>query len=60
MFKKLLEFHKDDKGDVVQTAITIAIFAVLAVGGYLFLAPRVKDLFNKAGNELDKSGGFNY
>ena len=53
-------FHKNDSGDVVQTAILTAVFAVLAIGGYLFLAPKVKSLFSKAGSELDKGSKYNY
>lgn len=60
MLKSIMEFHKNDKGDVVQTAILIAVFSILAVGGYIFLAPRIKDLFNKAGKELDKVDNFSY
>lgn len=57
---KVKKFHEDDAGDVVQTAILTAVFAVLAVGGYIFLAPKVKGLFNKAGNELDRGDSFTY
>ena len=53
-------FHKNDSGDVVQTAILTAVFAVLAIGGYLFLAPKVKDLFDKAGRELDEGRRYSY
>ena len=53
-------FHKNDSGDVVQTAILTAVFAVMAIGGYLFLAPRVKSLFDKAGSELNKGSNYKY
>ncbi len=53
-------FHKNDSGDVVQTAILTAVFAVLAIGGYLFLGPKVKNLFTKAGSELDKGSSYKY
>ena len=45
---------------MVQTAILTAVFAVMAIGGYLFLAPKVKDLFSKAGSELDKGSKYKY
>lgn len=57
---KIRDFHKDDSGDVVQTAILTAVFAVMAIGGYLFLAPKVKGLFDKAGSQLDKGTGYSY
>jgi Flp pilus assembly pilin Flp len=60
MVNKVKEFHNDDRGDVVQTAILTAVFAVLAIGGYVFLAPKVKELFNKAGSELDKGSSYSY
>lgn len=56
----LRKFHEDDSGDVVQTAILTAVFAVLAVGGYLFLAPKVKSLFDSSGKELDKANQYSY
>lgn len=57
---KIRDFHKDDSGDVVQTAILTAVFAVMAIGGYLFLAPKVKGLFDKAGSQLDKGTSYSY
>lgn len=57
---KVKSFHKDDSGDVVQTAILTAVFAVMAIGGYLFLAPKVKNLFSKTGTELDKGSSYSY
>lgn len=58
--KAIRNFHRDDSGDVVQTAILVAVFSVLAIGGYMFLAPMVKNLFNKAGNELQKGNSYTY
>ena len=60
ILKEIKSFHKNDSGDVVQTAILTAVFAVIAIGGYLFLAPKVKSLFNKAGSELDKGSSYKY
>jgi len=60
ILKEIRSFHKNDSGDVVQTAILTAVFAVMAIGGYLFLAPKVKSLFNKAGGELDRGSKFTY
>ena len=58
--KEIKSFHKNDSGYVVQTAILTAVFAVLAIGGYLFLGPKVKNLFTKAGSELDKGSSYKY
>lgn len=58
--KEIRSFHKNDSGDVVQTAILTAVFAVMAIGGYLFLAPKVKSLFDKAGSELNKGSSYKY
>ena len=60
ILKEIRTFHKNDSGDVVQTAILTAVFAVMAIGGYLFLAPRVKSLFDKAGSELNKGSKYKY
>lgn len=60
ILKEIRSFHKNDSGDVVQTAILTAVFAVMAIGGYLFLAPRVKSLFDKAGSELNKGSRYEY
>jgi len=60
LIKKLKNFHKDENGDVVQVAIVTSIFAVLAVGGYMFLKPLIEDMFDKAGEELDKANAATY
>lgn len=57
---EIKKFHKDDAGDIVQTAIITAVLAVLAVGGYTFLAPKVKSLFNKTGGQLDQTNSYSY
>jgi len=57
---KTRQFHHDDRGDVVQVGILTAIFAVMAIGAYVYLAPKVKGLFDKAGSELDKGKSFTY
>jgi len=53
-------FHEDEQGDIVQTGIIIGIFAVLAVGALYFLQPKIKGMFDKAGDELDKANDTTY
>lgn len=50
----LRSFHEDEQGDIVQTGIIIGILAALAIGGFKFLGPKIKDMFTKTGGELDK------
>jgi len=57
---KVKEFHRNEDGSIVEKGIIIALFAALAVGGFLYLAPKVKALFNKAGTELDNADNYTY
>ncbi|MGB9812384.1 MAG: hypothetical protein ACPLVF_01930 [Thermovenabulum sp.] len=56
----LKQFHKDDNGDIVQTAIIMAVMSIIALGGYLFLKPKLTNLFNKTGSQLDQANNQNY
>ncbi|WP_459195624.1 Flp family type IVb pilin [Wukongibacter baidiensis] len=58
--ENLVAFHKDENGDIAQTGIIIAIFAVLALGGMKVLAPKIKAMFTKAEGALDDANGVNY
>lgn len=60
MLKKLITFHKDERGDLVQTGIIIALFAILAVGAIMYLGPKIKNLFSKTGSEIDKASNYSY
>ena len=55
MFEKVQAFHKDEKGDVVQTGIIIGLFAAIAVGVLVFLGPRITGMFDSVGDELDRA-----
>lgn len=56
----LIQLWKDESGDILQNAIIMAILAVVAVGGLMFVAPKIKSLFDKTGGQLDSAGGFSY
>ena len=60
MLQKLIEFHKNEDGDIVQTGIIVGIMATIAVGALIFLGPKIKQMFDKAGSELDKASGVSY
>lgn len=60
MFELIKKFHKDESGDIVQTGIIIALFAVVAVGAVMFLGNKVTALFNKTGSEIDKATNYSY
>jgi Flp pilus assembly pilin Flp len=53
-------FIRDERGDILQTGIIVGIFAVLAVGGLMFLAPKIKAMFEKSGAALDNGSGYSY
>lgn len=55
LLKNLLAFHSDENGDIVQTGIIIGILAVMAVGALVFLQPKIKGMFDKAGDALDEA-----
>lgn len=57
---KLKEFHNNEEGDIVQTSIIIGIFAVIAIGALVFLGPKVKAMFTKAGTSLDSGAKYSY
>ena len=56
----LVDFYRDERGDIVQTAIIVAIMATIAIGGLVFLGPKIKSNFTKTGNELDTGSNFGY
>ncbi|MHB1418663.1 MAG: hypothetical protein ACYCX4_03610 [Bacillota bacterium] len=58
--KKARAFHKDENGDILQVAIVMGILAVIAVGGLVFLKPKITDMFNKTGGEIDTAKSQNY
>ena len=58
LIKKILQFHNDEDGDIVQTAIIIGIFAVIAIGALQFVGPKVKEMFNRAGESLDDGASY--
>lgn len=60
MMENLKRFHENEQGDIVQTGIIIGIFAVIAVGALIFLQPKIKAMFDKAGAELDTAEGVTY
>lgn len=60
MVCKIREFHRNDSGDVLQYGILAAVFSVIAVGAYLFLGPKIKNLFDQTGNKLDEANGYSY
>lgn len=61
MLRQLQGLWTDERGaGIVDSAIILAILALLAAGGYLALAPKIKDLFNKTGGEIDRVRGTAY
>ncbi|MBO8160672.1 MAG: hypothetical protein H0Z24_03465 [Thermosipho sp. (in: Bacteria)] len=60
MLKKIKKFHMDESGDIMQTGIIVGMFATIAVGALYFLGPKIKQMFVKAGNELDNSSNYTY
>lgn len=60
IFRKFMEFHNNERGDIVQTGIILGILAVVAVGALLFLQPKIKAMFNKTGDALDQGNATSY
>lgn len=60
IYEDLKRFHENEDGDIVQTGIIIGIFAVIAVGALVFLGPKIKAMFDKAGDALDEGAGVGY
>lgn len=60
MLEKLVVFHKDENGDIMQTGIIMGILAVVAVGALVFLGPKIKAMFDKAGGALDQGNATTY
>ncbi len=60
MISNLKRFHNNEDGDIVQTAIIIGVFAVIAIGALVFLGPKVKAMFDRAGESLDEGAGYSY
>jgi Flp pilus assembly pilin Flp len=58
--KIFLKLMRDERGGVTETAIILAIMAVIAIGGLTFLGPKIKDMFTKAGNQLDSGNAYTY
>lgn len=57
---EIMAFHENEDGDIVQTGIIIGILAVIAVGALIFLQPKIKAMFDKAGDALDEAEGVDY
>ncbi|MHB1126973.1 MAG: hypothetical protein ACYC2T_08455 [Bacillota bacterium] len=53
--RKIVAFHRDEKGDLLQTAIIMGILGALAVGALYLLGPKIKTLFENTGGELDSA-----
>lgn len=60
LLENIKKFHKDEDGDIVQVSIIIGIFAVIAIGALMFLGPKVKAMFDRAGESLDEGAGYSY
>lgn len=59
--KDLKMFHEDEEGGgIVEVISIIVLFMVMLVGGYLYLKPKIKESFNKAGGEMDKVNSDTY
>ena len=59
-FISIKRFHENEDGDIVQTSIIIGIFAVIAIGALIFLGPKVKAMFDRAGESLDEGAEYSY
>ncbi|MHB1127898.1 MAG: hypothetical protein ACYC2T_13265 [Bacillota bacterium] len=51
--RKITAFHRDERGDLLQTAIIMGILGALAVGALYLLGPKIKQMFQNTGGELD-------
>lgn len=60
MLNWLKAFWRDESGDLLQTGIIMAIMAVIAVGGLVFLGPKIKSMFTKTGGQLDQATNYSY
>ncbi|SCG83662.1 hypothetical protein DW1_2096 [Proteiniborus sp. DW1] len=60
LFKNIKKFHDNEDGDIVQTGITIGIFAIIAVGALTFLGPKIRVMFNRTGESLDEGASYQY
>jgi|GEM_PF-3727413 len=58
---RIVAFHKDEEGgDIVQTAIIIGVFAIIAIGAITFIGPRVREMFDSAGDALEEGSEYSY
>ena len=60
LIAKVKKFHKNERGDIVQTGIIIGILAVVAVGAMVFIGPKIKTMFTSGGNALDQGSQQSY
>lgn len=60
ILEAIKQFHKDDEGGVVEQGILYALGAIAAVGAMLFLLPRIRNVFNRTGQELDQTSNSSY
>ena len=60
LIAKVIQFHKNERGDIVQTGIIIGILAVVAVGAMVFIGPKIKTMFTKGGGALDQGASQSY
>lgn len=47
MFKMLKQFVSDERGDITQNAVFLAIIIILTIAALRLLGGNVRDLFNR-------------
>lgn len=60
LIKKLKQFHTDEEGTTVETGLIYGIMAVIAIGGLVYVGPKIKAMFTKGGTALDQGAAVNY
>ena len=50
------KFVKDERGDIVQTGMIIAIFAIIIIAAFVLLREPLLDLFETIANKIGEAG----
>lgn len=56
IYNKVVVFHKDESGDIVQTAIILGILALLAFFVLNMLREPIKNVFNNIKTQITDAG----
>lgn len=60
MIQSILTFHRDENGDIVQTAIIIGVLALVAIAALTLLRQPIRTAFDNIRGAVEDAGTLQY